>query len=75
MASLDADWDPGFPFTAFPRVHAHFEADRKVDKIRNLFLRRSKEYASKDLKGLADKDNPLDPVNRVHFLRLVLGWH
>ena len=23
-------------------------------------------YASKDLKGLADSENPLDPVNRIH---------
>ena len=37
MALLDADWDPGFPFTAFPRVHIHFEADRKFDKIATYF--------------------------------------
>ena len=25
-------------------------------------------YASKDLKGLPDKDNPLNPVNRAHYI-------
>ena len=28
----------------------------------------SQEYASKDLKGLSDKDNPMYPINRIHFL-------
>ena len=33
-------------------------------------------YASKDLKGLADSENPLDPVNRVHMLlKMFLNAH
>ena len=28
----------------------------------------SQEYKSKDLKGLPDKQNPLDPVNHTHYL-------
>ena len=33
-------------------------------------------YASKDLKGLADSENPLEPVNRVHMLlKMFLNAH
>jgi transposase-like protein len=33
-------------------------------------------YSSKDLKGLADSENPLNPVNRIHFLlKLFLNSH
>ena len=33
-------------------------------------------YASKDMKGLADSENPLDPVNRIHFLlKMFLNAH
>ena len=33
-------------------------------------------YASKDLKGLADSENPLDPVNRIHsLLKMFLNAH
>lgn len=36
----------------------------------------SKAYASKDLKGLADNENPLDPVNRIHaLLKMFLNAH
>ena len=36
----------------------------------------SKAYASKDLKGLADSENPLDPVNRIHsLLKMFLNAH
>ena len=36
----------------------------------------SEEYASEELKGLSDKDNPLDPVNRVHdMLKKFLNAH
>ena len=28
----------------------------------------SEEYSSKELKGLEDMDNPLDPVNHLHYL-------
>ena len=37
---------------------------------------KSKVYASKDLKGLADSENPLDPVNRIHsLLKMFLNAH
>lgn len=37
---------------------------------------RSVCYASKDLKGLADSENPLDPVNRIHMLlKMFLNTH
>lgn len=33
-------------------------------------------YASKDMKGLADSENPLDPVNRIHcLLKMFLNAH
>ena len=33
-------------------------------------------YASKDMKGLADSENPLDPVNRIHcLLKMFLNVH
>ena len=33
-------------------------------------------YASKDLRGLADSENPLDPVNRIHcLLKMFLNAH
>ncbi len=36
----------------------------------------SKCYASKDTKGLADSENPLDPVNRIHcLLKMFLNAH
>ena len=28
----------------------------------------NEEYAAKDLKGLEDFENPLDPVNHLHYL-------
>ena len=43
--------------------------------IRELQLN-SIAYASNDLKGLADKDNPMHPVNRVHaILKIFLNAH
>ena len=36
----------------------------------------SKTYAAKDLKGLADSENPLDPVNRIQsLLKMFLNAH
>ncbi len=36
----------------------------------------SVSYASKDLKNLADSENPLDPVNRIHcLLKMFLNAH
>ena len=33
-------------------------------------------YASNDMKGLADSENPLDPVNRIHcLLKMFLNAH
>ena len=43
--------------------------------VRELALN-SIAYASVDLKGLADKDNPMNPVNQVHrILKLFLNTH
>ena len=43
--------------------------------IRELNLT-SKAYASEDMKGLADSENPLNPVNRVHkLLKIFLNAH
>jgi 5-methylcytosine-specific restriction endonuclease McrA len=43
--------------------------------VRELELK-SVAYASSDLKGLPDKDNPMNPVNRVHaILKLFLNTH
>lgn len=37
---------------------------------------KSVAYASKDLKKLADSENPLDPVNRIHYLlKMFLNSH
>lgn len=37
---------------------------------------KSQAYASKDLKGLADSENPLNPVNRIHnLLKMFLNAH
>jgi len=44
-------------------IHDKEAAHRKL--ISELDLK-SQEYAAKDLKGLRDRDNPLDPVNRLH---------
>jgi len=36
----------------------------------------SKSYASKDMKGLADSENPMEPVNRIHsLLKMFLNAH
>jgi hypothetical protein len=43
--------------------------------VRELSLK-SVAYASKDLKGLPDKENPMNPVNRVHnILKKFLNTH
>jgi transposase-like protein len=43
--------------------------------VRELSLN-SVAYASKDLKGLPDKDNPMNPVNRAHaILKMFLNTH
>ena len=37
---------------------------------------KSKAYASKDLKSLADIENPLEPVNQIHsLLKMFLNAH
>ena len=37
---------------------------------------KSKAFSSKDLKGLADSENPLNPINRVHcLLKMFLNAH
>jgi hypothetical protein len=43
--------------------------------VRELSLK-SKAYSSKDLRGLADSENPLNPVNRIHsLLKMFLNAH
>jgi transposase-like protein len=54
-------------------IHDKESTHKKLIKALNL---QSTEYNSKDLKGLDDKNNPLDPVNRVHYqLKKFLNAH
>jgi len=54
-------------------IHDEESAHKKL--IKELELK-SITYASKDLKGLPDKDNPMNPVNRVHaILKSFLNSH
>jgi transposase-like protein len=54
-------------------IHDEEAAHKKL--ITELSLR-SKTFSSKELKGLPDKDNPLNPVNRVHdILKKFLNAH
>jgi len=46
-------------------VHDRESTHRKL--VRELSLI-SEEYSSKDLQGLEDFENPLDPVNHIHYL-------
>lgn len=53
----------------------HDKESAHVKLVRELSLK-SMAYASKDLKGLPDKDNPMNPVNRVHvILKKFLNAH
>jgi hypothetical protein len=54
-------------------IHDKEFARKKLVKELSL---ESKTYASKDLKGLPDKDNPMNPVNRSHaILKKFLNAH
>ena len=54
-------------------IHDKEPAHKKL--VKELALN-SVSYASKDLKGLLDKDNPLYPVNRAHaILQMFLNAH
>jgi len=54
-------------------IHDNEAAHKKL--VEKLDLK-SVSYASKDLKGLLDNDNPLYPVNRVHaILKMFLNSH
>jgi len=54
-------------------IHDEEPAHKKI--VQELALK-SITYASKDLKGLSDKDNPLNPVNRIHaILKKFLNAH
>ena len=54
-------------------IHDKETAHRKLVDELNLT---SITYASKELKGLADSENPLDPVNRIHcLLKMFLNAH
>lgn len=53
----------------------HDEEDAHMKLVKELSLD-SRAYSSKDLKELADKDNPLNPVNRCHdILKKFLNAH
>jgi hypothetical protein len=53
----------------------HDEEDAHTKLVKELSLD-SRAYSSKDLKELADKDNPLNPVNRCHdILKKFLNAH
>ena len=54
-------------------IHDKESAHKKLVNVLEL---NSIAYASKDLKGLLDKDNPLYPVNRAHaILKMFLNSH
>ena len=54
-------------------IHDKEKTHRKLVEKLNL---KSISYSSSDLKGLADSENPLDPVNRVHcLLKMFLNAH
>lgn len=54
-------------------IHDKESTHRKL--VEELSLK-SKVFLSKDLKGLADSENPLDPVNRIHsLLKMFLNAH
>ena len=54
-------------------IHDKESTHKKLIKTLDL---QSVDYNSKDLKGLNDRDNPLDPVNRVHYqLKKFLNAH
>lgn len=54
-------------------IHDKENTHKKL--VENLSLE-SIYYASKEMKGLADSENPLDPVNRVHcLLKMFLNAH
>lgn len=54
-------------------IHDKETTHRKL--VEELSLK-SVTYSSKDLKGLADSENPLDPVNRIHhLLKMFLNSH
>ena len=54
-------------------IHDKETAHKKLISVLNL---KSEEYLAKDLKGLKDCDNPLEPVNDIHdSLKKFLGAH
>lgn len=54
-------------------IHDKETAHKKL--VEKLSLK-SVAYASRDLKRLADSENPLDPVNRIHYLlKMFLNSH
>lgn len=54
-------------------IHDKEKAHKKL--VEKLDLK-SVSYSSSDLKGLADSENPLDPVNRIHcLLKMFLNAH
>ena len=54
-------------------IHDKEKTHKKLVEELNL---KSVNYSSSELKGLADSENPLDPVNRIHcLLKMFLNAH
>lgn len=52
------------------------DKERTHKKLVEKLSLKSKAFSSKDLKGLADSENPLNPINRVHcLLKMFLNAH
>ena len=69
--TFEAFRDHILPGSAF--IHDKESAHAKLVRELNL---RSEAYASKELKGLPDKENPMNPINRAHdILKKFLNAH
>ena len=52
------------------------DKETKHRRLVQKLLLTSKSYSSKELRGLADSENPLNPVNRIHsLLKMFLNAH
>ena len=69
--------DPiNIPTACQPQNYGHTLKESAHKKLVKLLELDSVSYASKDLKGLLDKENPLYPVNRAHaILKMFLNSH
>ena len=52
------------------------DKERTHKKLVEKLSLKSKAFSSKDLRGLADSENPLNPINRIHcLLKMFLNAH